>query len=521
MTEYVLAIDLGTSGPKVAVVDTDGGVLGWVNRTTALRLSDGGGAEQDPADWWRAICEASEAVLRETEVDRQAIVAVAVTTQWAGVVPVDDRGEPLRPAIIWMDSRGAEYMAELCKGLIRVEGYGLRRLLTWIRRTGGAPSLVGKEPVAHLAWLRANEPEIYAKARYFLEPKDWLNFKLTGQPRATYDSIALHWATDNRDIDAVRYDPLLLDWIGVARDKLPDLCAATDVIGTLTPEAAAALGLGEHVKVVGGTPDVQSAAVGSGAVRDGETHIYVGTSSWASCHVRYKKTDLAHNMASLPSALPGRYFVANAQETAGACLEHLRDNLLFADDGLTGPAPEDFWERIEALASAAPVGSRGLMYTPWLYGERCPVPDDKIRGGFHNLSLRTTRGELLRSVYEGVAYNTRWMFQFVERFVGHRCEPVRYIGGGARSRLWCQVMADVLDREILQVADTRACNARGAALLASIGLGYLEVEDIPDRVGIAERFQPRPAHRQLHDDRFAQFLLLYKRNRAIHHRLNG
>jgi xylulokinase len=521
MSDCVLAIDLGTSGPKVAVVTLDAEVLGWQTRPTKLELSPGGGAEQDPHDWWQAIVTAARAVLEQTGA-AERVVAVAVTSQWAGTVLVDADGAPLRPAIIWMDSRGARYMPATCGGLVRVEGYGLRKLSRWLRLTGGAPSLAGKEPVAHLKWLRHHEPEVLDRAALILEPKDWLNFKLTGVFRATYDSIAVMWATDNRDIHNIRYDDTLLEWIGVPRAKLPELCGATEILGELTSAAAAELGLKSSVVVVGGTPDLQSAGVGSGAVRDGEAHIYVGTSSWMNCHVPFKKTDIFHNIASLPSPLPGRYFAAAAQETAGACFEHLRDHFLFADDGLgTGSIPDDFWARVEALAGAAPPGSNGLVFTPWLYGERSPVADHTIRAGFHNLSLRTRRGEMLRSIYEGVAFNTRWLMMYLERFVGARCEPIRFIGGGASSRLWCQIMADVLDREIHQVVAPRACNARGAALLASLGLGHLKVEDIPERVGIQERFVPTAAHRDVYDEQFEIFLGFYRKTSALHRRLNA
>ncbi|HLT35783.1 MAG TPA: FGGY family carbohydrate kinase, partial [Enhygromyxa sp.] len=274
-----MAIDLGTSGPKVAVVTLDAEVLGWQTRPTRLALFDGGGAEQDPLDWWQAIVAAARAVLDQTRA-AERIAAVAVTSQWGGTVLVDQDGAPLRPAIIWMDCRGARHVPAVCDGRVRVAGYGARKLARWIRLTGGAPSLAGKEPIAHLSWLRHNEPELLERAAWILEPKDWLNVRLTGEFRATYDSIAVHWATDNRDIHNIRYDPTLLEWIGLARDKLPDLCGATEIIGTLTAAAAAELGLSSKIPVVGGTPDLQSAAVGSGAVRDGEAHIYVGTSSW-------------------------------------------------------------------------------------------------------------------------------------------------------------------------------------------------------------------------------------------------
>lgn len=517
----ILAIDLGTSGPKVALCTATGRVLGGQTAPTRLYLSDGGGAEQDPEDWWQAILSATARLHERGLADPARVVAVGVTAQWAGTVPVDAQGNALGRAIIWMDARGAKYIDEIVGGVVKVQGYAPRKLWTWLRRTGGAPSLVGKEPLAHMLFLRHERPQQYRDAAKLLEPKDYLIARLTGRMIATVDSIALHWVTDNRDIDRIDYDPALLTLAGLPRDKLPELCAATDVVGSLTPEVARALGLRPEVKVVGGTPDVQSAAIGSGAVEDGQAHVYLGTSSWLTCHVPFKKTDLRHNMASLPSALPGRYFVANEQETAGACLTWLRDNVLHPDDALgSGPAPDDFFARLDQAAAASVPGARGVLFTPWLYGERCPIADHTVRASFINLSLRSTRADMLRAVLEGVALNSRWLLQALERFVGARLDPIRVIGGGARSALWCQIFADVLDRRIEQVEDALQCNARGAALVASLGLGLLKVQDIPRHVGIAARFEPRPEHRATYDPLFDEFRHLYRQTRAIYARLH-
>ncbi|MEX1366359.1 MAG: FGGY family carbohydrate kinase, partial [Nannocystaceae bacterium] len=366
----ILAIDLGTSGPKVALVTPTGQVRGGQSASTSLYLSEGGGAEQDPEQWWSTIVAATARLREQHAEEFERVVAVGVTSQWAGTVAVDADGNALGRAVIWMDSRGARYIDELVGGLVKVEGYAASKLWTWIRRTGGAPSLVGKEPLSHILFLRHERPELYRAAAKLLEPKDYLVMRLTGRAMATYDSIALHWVTDNRDIDRIDYDPHLLKLAGLSRDQLPDLCRATDVVGTMLPKAARELGLSAEVKVVGGTPDVQSAAVGSGAVRDGQAHLYLGTSSWLTCHVSFKKTDLRNNMASLPSALPGRYFVANEQETAGACLTWLRDNVLHPDDPLTPDgdraAPEDFFARLDQCAAQAPAGAGGVLFTPWL-----------------------------------------------------------------------------------------------------------------------------------------------------------
>ncbi len=517
--ECVLAIDLGTSGPKVALVDTSGEMLACTSETTTLRLFADGGAEQDPEDWWRAIIAATRRLWAQGH-DPAGVVAVAVTSQWAGTVAVSKDGAPLHPAIVWMDTRGAKYIPALVGGLVRVQGYSAGKLARWIAKTGGIPSLGGKEPIAHIQFLRHERPEVYRAAHMFLEPKDWLNARLCGRMCASIDSIALHWVTDNRDIHRVGYDDRLLEMAGIDRRRLPELVRATDAIGTLTARAADDLGLGRDVRVFGGTPDVQSAAVGSGAVRDFEPHLYIGTSSWLSCHVPFKKTDILRNVASLPSALPGRYFAANSQETAGACVNWLRDAVLWPRDSLDDtPAPPDALARIDALAASVQPGADGVVFTPWLVGERCPSADPDARAGFANVSLRTTRGHLCRAVLEGVALNTRWLLEAVEHFTARKLEPIRMIGGGASSALWCQIHADVLGREIVQVRDPVQCNARGAAFIALLGLGRLRVDEIGHKVPIAARLVPNRRLAARYDALYGAQRELWKSAGRLHRRL--
>lgn len=518
---HVLAVDLGTGGPKVALVAFDGTVRAWEFEPVELVFVEGGGVEQRPADWWRAITTAARRLLDSAAVAAKSVTAVACTSQWAGTVAVDETGEPLMDAISWMDSRGSTAIRELMGGAPSMSGYNLKKLRNWVRITGGAPGRSGKDPLAHILWLRRERPELYRRAAKFLEPVDWLGWKLTGRFAATYDSIALHWVTDNREITAVRYDESLLALTGLDRRQLPDLLPPASILGALRPEAAAELGVPADAVVVTGTGDVHSAAVGSGAVRDYDAHLYLGTSSWLTCHVPAKRTDLRRNIASLPSALPGRYLVVDEHETAGACLTFLRDNVVYVDDGLgVFPAPGDVWRRFDRLAAATPVGSNGVIFTPWLQGERTPVEDDTVRGSFLNLSLTTTRSDLVRSVYEGVAYNSRWLLETVERFTARRLDPITVIGGGALSEVWCQIHADVLDRTIRQAEDPILANVRGAAFLAALALGELTVADIPAKVPIARDFVPDRATRTCHDAHFEEFIGSYRRNRRMFARLN-
>lgn len=521
MSEYILAIDLGTTGAKVALVSTGGEIVDYAFEATQLLLLPNGGAEQRPGDWWNAIKRATRSLLGKGGVAPDDIIVLSCTTQWSGTVAVDRDGYPLMNAIIWMDSRGAPYVRRITGGPIAIDGYGIVKLLRWIPLTGGVPGRAGKDSIAHILYIKHEFPNIYKATYKFLEPKDYLNLRLTGQFAASYDSISLHWLTDNRDISHIVYDERLIEMSTIDREKLPDLKRAIDILGPIKQKVADELGLNKDVQVVMGTPDVQSAALGSGAVRDYEAHLYVGTSSWLACHVPFKKTDLIHNIASLPSAVPDRYLVADEQQTAGACLTFLRDNILYHNDELATEArPSSGYEILDRIAERVPAGSGGTIFTPWLYGERTPVSDRTVRGGFHNLSLRTTREHLIRAVFEGVAFNARWLLGYVERFTKRRLDVINMVGGGANSNVWCQIHADVLDRTIRQVKDPILVNVRGAAFLACAALGYLTFDDISARVQIAHTYQPNPQNRQIYDDLFREFINVYKHNRKIYARLN-
>ncbi len=519
--KYIVAIDLGTGGPKVAIVSVDGEMVGHEFEKIDLLLLPGGGAEQDPADWWRAITTAAKRLLDRGLVPAESIVAISCTTQWMGTVAVDRDGHHLMNAIIWMDTRGAKYATRVTRGWPRVAGYGASKLWRWLRLTGGVPSRTGKDSLSHILYIQNEAPDIYRQTFKFLEPMDYLNLRLTGRAAASYDSIAGHWLTDNRDLSKVTYDPTLIAMAGIDPEKLPELQPTGAILGPITPQIASEFGLSESVQVVMGMPDTESAAIGSGAVRDFQPHLYIGTSSWLTCHVPFKRTDLFNSITSLPSGIPGRYLVATEQDTAGACLTVLRDQLFWPDDELSsGPAPPDALDGFNRIASRVAPGSEKVIFTPWLNGERTPVEDHLVRGGIFNQSLKTTRAHLIRAVFEGVAYNTRWMHHYVERFVKRRLDEINFVGGGASSGLWCQIHADVLNRTIRQVKDPRLANARGGAFAASVALGYMTFDDLPERVEIAETYRPNADCRNIYDELYEEFLTIYKNNRRAYARLN-
>jgi len=434
---------------------------------------------------------------------------------------VDAAGQPLGNAIIWMDSRGAPYVEQVTGGFPKVEGYGARKLITWLRLTAGMPTRSGKDSIAHILYLQAQEPERYRAATKFLEPKDYVNMKLTGRAATDPATITLHWVTDNRDINNIHYHPTLLDWVGVDADKFPEILPSNAILGPLLPEAAAELDVPAGIPVTMGAPDVHAPVLGSGAVDDYHPHVYVGTSSWFTCHVPFKKTDIFHNMASLPSSVPGRYFVVNEQETAGVSLTFLRNTVFYGDDELGScTAPEDAYQRFDKLAARAKPGSGGLIFTPWLYGERTPVEESTLRAGFYNLSLTTTRADMVRAVMEGVAYNTRWLQGYVEKLAGRELNPVNFVGGGALSDIWSQIFADVLKRPVQQVKDPQAAGLRGVAVLAGLALNLTTLEDYARHVEIARTYQPDPDAIPIYDELFEAYLDIYKRNSPIYKKLN-
>ena len=507
----VLAFDLGTSGLKAAVVSSKAAILDSEVVPLGVQLLPGGGAEQHPADWWQALVTATQKLWARGTVKADDVVAIGLSSQWAGTVAVDAAGTPLRPALIWMDSRGEAEVRRIAGGFPSVDGFGVFKVLSWLRKTGGAPGLSGKDPVGHIAWLKRHERATYDAAACFLEPKDWVNQQLTGRMAASFDSIVAHWVTDNRNIEAIVYDDAMLKLCEMERSKLPELIPSGSVVGTLTPKAAAALGLSTRVKVAAGAADMHMAAIGAGTVEDFQAHLCLGTSSWLLAHVPFKKADLSHNMASLPSAIPGRYLFCNEQESAAGGLKLVVEKLL-ARSG-----PDAYAQAFAAAADAKP-GSEGLLYLPWLHGERSPVDDGRVRGGFVGLSLEHGQQHLVRAVLEGVALNTRWLQQHLEANLGRTLESVTVVGGGARSELWCQIHADVLGRPVRQVEDPQMANARGAGLSALVAAGLLSWKDVGALVPIARTFEPTASHAALYAQRFEQFLTEFKHRQAMSRR---
>lgn len=517
---YVLAIDMGSTCLKAAVVSREGEVAALALRQIHTELLPEGGAEQDPGEWWTAAMEASKEALHRASVPPDHVVAVACTTMWAVTVAVDREGNACGRALTWMDTRGGPYARALADGWPKVAGYDARKLIRWIRLTAGAPSLSGVDGLGHILYLKHARPDVYARAHKFLEPMDYLNLRLTGRVAASAATIFPYWVTDNRNAQRVDYDPSLLRIAGVDRDKMPELLPVNSVVGTLRPEIADELGLRPATKVVTAAGDSSAATVGAGAVRDYEGYFCIGTSSWLSCHVPWKKTDVFHSLFTMPAALPGKYMVGAEQGVAGRALEFVKDNLLFPKGDDSCVAPDDVYGYLNRLAAGVPAGSDRLIFTPWINGVLAPSEDPCTRSAFFNQSVRTTRAHYVRAVMEGVLFNTRWLRGHVEKFIGRRFEQLSFIGGGAVSELWCQIAADVLGCPVRQVANPRCANAVGIAMTAFAALGEITIDEISSKIRTAAVYRPRQECRRVYDDQYAAFLDFYGRTKRIYARLN-
>lgn len=528
---WILAVDLGNGGPKLAVVGLDGEVRATAFRPVHVDVRLDGTATQDAGEWWTQLREAAREAIAGADAAGDDLHAVAITGQYGSSVPVDGDGRPAGAVILWADTRARDLAREVIGGPVTVGGFAPLKVLPFVRLTGGAPSPAGADPTGQALLLKRRLTDVYARTRVILEPVDYLGLCFTGRAAATPASMLASWLTDNRPGAGFGYVDSLVRRSRRDRDRLPELLPTGSVLGPLLPEVAAELGVGAGAPVVCGVPDLHAAIVGSGAVAPFETHVAISTTSWFSARVPFKRTDVLHQIATVPGLDPEFQLVVNNQETGGAALQWLREQIVAPPDGLlgggsgigaSGAAQRDLapsFEDLLRLAGTAPPGCEGLLFAPWLNGERSPVEDKVARGAWLNLSLRTDRAMLVRSVLEGVAFNSRWLFDAYEKFVKRPVPRVRILGGGAQSDLWCQIYADVLGRPVEQLADPRNAQLRGVALWTRICLGEITLADVPALVPLSSTFVPS-ADAPVYQDAYAEYRQLYGTLKSLFHRLS-
>ena len=513
----ILAIDLGTTNVKAAVVSLDGSLLGTGHASIETTFTPDGGAEQDPEQVWESALGACEQALASL-VDRTQVRGVACASQYSSIVPVDAQGHATANMVAWMDQRGAPDRLAMLPGGERMKP-SLLQTLRWIQVHAIPPLASGADSLAHMRWLKLARPDSYQRTATFLEPMDFLAMRFSGRRVANRCSAFLMLLTDNRRSDPV-YHPSLLKWAGIDPDKLPVLVPLDQPIGKVLPDVADRLGLSRNAVVFPAINDTQAGGIGAHAFEGRHAGISIGTTGVCITHVQFKKTDIINSIATMPCPVDGRNFVMAEAGSSGKAVEYFLEQIVFADDSFgKSDLVEKFAALERAIARTQP-GSGGLLFVPWLTGSVTPAEDGRVRGGFLNISLHTTREHMARAVLEGVAFNLRWVLERVDRFAKRRSDHVVFYGGGALSKLWSQILADVLKLPVHQVQDPEYAASRGMALLGFHRLGMLELEQIRERVPIAAVHHPRAELGARYDAMFTQFVRVFRKNRGIFRALN-
>lgn len=520
---YLLAYDVGTTGIKTCLFHfTDRfHLIASAGEGYALQVYENGGAEQNPGDWWSAMCETTRRVLNASGVAPGNINGISFCSQMQALVLVDEAGEPVRPAMSYMDQRAEEQRKKGIASGIKIEGMNAYKLLKSLAITKAVAASV-KDPVWKYKWVQQNEPQLFKKVHKWLDVKDYLILRCTGSFIMTKDSAfgtLLYDVRKNKE----KFSKSMCRMLGVKFRHLPALIRASDVAGGLTQKAAESLGLVEGTPVFGGGGDASLIGVGAGAVKAGSTHIYSGTSGWVSTVVDHPVVDTTSMIAAVVGAQPGYYNYFAELETAGKCLEWVKDHLALDEIGIylekrnVAESQEavftSLYDYMMHVVTDIPAGSHGVIFTPWLHGNRCPFEDPNARGMFFNIGLDTGKTEMIRAVLEGVCYHMRWMLEAAEKKV-QTSAVIRFVGGGALSALTCQILADVLGRRIETVENPQNIGAVGAAAVAAVGLGAVgSLEQAEAFIPASGVFMPNPDNKKVYDRGFSVFKDLYRNNK--------
>jgi xylulokinase len=509
---YALAIDLGTSGLKAALISESGDVAARTTRAIATHVIPPNGAEQDPDEIWAAVTGAIRDVAAGSP--RESIVAVTCASQYFSIVPVGADGKAAGPLLLWLDGRGGP----LSMAIYQRNPAAFQR---WMDVHGVPPQNTGADSLSKMLWVQAERPEVYGRTRCFLEPADFVLARLSKRFTANVCTAFSMLLTDNNDLSTLSWDDELLGMSGIDREKLPELVPPNSVIGKVDPAIAEEVGLSLDTLVVSGTNDTQAAAIATATFRPSAGALSLGTTGQVLAHIAVKKGDLAKSLVSMPSAVPGRYMVMAENGVAARSLDHFLRNVIFAKDGLADHSDADPFAGLEAAIESTPPGAGGLLFLPSLTGIVSPDTEPNARGAFVNISLTTDRTCMIRAICEGVAFSLRGLLAAVEEFTGDSYTELRFSGGGARSDSWAQISADITGRPISALADPFHANNSASALLAFQSLGAASLDDIDRFCPVRATFEPRAENRALYDHLFRQFQASYTSLRPVFNSLNA
>jgi len=492
---YILAHDTGTGGDKAVLTDLEGRVVESAYQPYEVYYPSSDWAEQDPDELWQAFAATTREVIAKAGIDPADVLGVGVSAQMFNLLPVDEDVRPVTRMLSWLDVRSVSQADRLLADDMRAFLF---------EHTANVPT--AKDVVPKILWLKEERPDLWARTRWLLDCKEYILFRLTGRVGIDWHGASVFFLFNPQ---TKSWDEEVCERLGIPVEKLPPAFPSTHVIGEVTPDAAAQTGLAAGTPVVISAGDVAVAQSGSGANREGRAHLCIGTATWVGVSSATLRNDPQTPFWALNHIDPDKYVIAGEMETGGGALQWYR-NLFGGDEArLATERGVSAYQVLDEVAAEAPPGSDGLVFTPWLSGERAPVLDHYARGGFLGLSLGHTRGHLARSVMEGVAYHIRWIIEAMER-VGLDIDGLQAIGGGSVSPVWTQIIADVSGRRLNIVEHPLEAGARGAALAVAVGLGlYPDMDAVDDLIGVTDAVDPQEGNRSVYEGGYERFRELY------------
>ncbi|MBN1995366.1 MAG: xylulokinase [Anaerolineae bacterium] len=493
---YVLAHDLGTTGNKATLYNRAGALAGSAFYPYGTEYAHTGWAEQNPADWWQAVCGSTRQLLQQTRVGPTEIACLVFSGQMMGCVPLDKQARPLRHAIIWADQRSVEQERWVGERVPPEEVY---------RLTGHRLSV--SYSLSKILWLRDHQPDIYRAAYKIGHAKDAMVARLTGafvtdpsdaSGMNLYDLKQGAWS--ERIIEAVDLDPA----------KLPDLRQSIDVVGGVLPAVANEVGVAAGTPVVLGGGDGPCAATGAGVVAEGMAYNYVGSSSWIAMASQQPIYDPDFKTFTFAHVVPGMFTPTGTMQAAGASYQWTRDQLCPVEVQAAATLRLNPYELMNLKAEDSPAGANGLIFLPYLMGERSPRWNPQARGAFIGLTIRHTRADMVRAVLEGVTLNLRVILDAFKA-QGAPIEAMRLIGGGARGRFWNRLMADIYGIPVQRLATLEEATSMGAALIGGVGVGLYPDFSMSETMNeIAETILPDPAAQAVYEKIYPVFETAYQ-----------
>ncbi|MCI6574993.1 MAG: FGGY-family carbohydrate kinase [Arcanobacterium sp.] len=527
----ILTYDLGTTAVKTSLYKHYQGHFQLIDAEVeeyGLTVLPNGGAEQDPDEWWEKVCDTTAALSHRNPQQMAEVEGISFCAQMQALVLVDEHINVLRPSMNYMDQRGAAQQRALFDRGIKISGMNASALLRSLSHTGVA-SASAKDPVWKYLWVKANEPDVYAHIYKWLDVKEYIAARMTGVCVRSEDSAFSTLLVDKKS-DGRAWSKAECAMLGVDIAHLPPIVPSTAVVGKLRAVQAAELGLRPGIPVFAGGGDASLISVGAGAGMLGATHIYWGTSGWVGTIINKPTVDIQTMIAAVTGAEHGLFNYFAELGTAGKCFQWVRDHLaadeinMYVNPSAVTDDPESVYESMYdymgTVVEQAPAGSGGVIFAPWLHGNRSPFEDPFVRGMFFNLGIETGKSELIRAVLEGVCMHLRWILESSQRKV-QTSKVIRFAGGGALSPVTAQILADVLGRPVETVDSPQNVGGVGAAMLVAVGLGaYATIAQASAQVKANHRYEPNPANRAIYDRNFKIFTMLYHANRKIYKIMN-